>query len=314
MAINYTSRATPRGDLGEVIKEYSTSGYNFIAEQILPVRPVALKAANLSVLQRENLKREDAAHSNGAAFNRINLKAEDTSYACVDYGLEIGLTDDDRASYDTDFDAEVESVQLIADKIALEQEYRVASAIFNTTTWTGASLYTDNSGSPWDTVTTNIITQVVAAKEKVRANTGMSADTMIIGAATLNNILKNTAILARFPGNTIISEEVLRSNLASIFGLQNLLVGNAVYDGAKDGQSFSGSDVWSDDYAMVCKVNTGSVKSGGLGRTLVWTPMDEAGVVQYREEQTESDIFRVRQYQQEKVFDASFGHLMKIDV
>ena len=36
-------------------------------------------------------------------------------------------------------------------------------------------------------------------------------------------------------------------------------------------------------------------------------------VVQYREEQTESDIFRVREYCDELIADAYFGHLLKID-
>jgi len=313
MPIQNASRAVPREDLRDALGEYSTSGFDFIAREVLPVKSVKQEAANLSVLTRENLKRADTKHSNGSAFNRVALVTEDTSYACVDYGLEDTLTDKDRATYDTDFDAELETIQLVQDKIDIEQEVRAATAIFNTSTFTGAALYTDNSGSPWDTITTNIITQVVAAKEKVRQNCGMMPDTMVIGAATMANMLKNTAIIARFPGAAIITEENLRSAFASIFGLKKLLVGSSVYDGALDGQSFTSSDVWSDDYAMVCKINDGSLKSGGLGRTVVWDTFDGLGVVQYREEQTESDVYRVRQYQQEKIFDPYFGHLMKID-
>ena len=313
MPIQTASRAVPREDLRDALHEYSTSEMNFIAREVLPVRTVPVKAANLSVWSRENLKRADTKHSNGGAFNRVVAKTEDTSYACVDHGLEDTLTDEDRSTYDTDFDAELETVQLIQDKINIEQEVRTAAAVFNTTTWTGSALYTDNSASPWDTVTTNVITQVVAAKEKVRQNCGMMPDTMVIGAGSMANLLKNTAIIARFPGATIITEDMLRESFASIFGLKNLLVGNGVYDSALDGQSFTSADIWSDDYAMICKINQGSLKSGGIGRTVVWDTFDGLGVVEYREEQTESDVYRVRQYQQEKIFDPYFGHLMKID-
>ncbi len=313
MAIQYSSRANPREDLKDALGEYNTSEFSFIARDVLPVRPVKVKAASLSVLTRENLKRADTQHANGAAFGRVTLSAEDTTYACVDYGLEDQLTDDDRKNYETDFDAELETVQLVQDKIDIEQEVRVATAIFNTSTWTGASLYTDVSSAPWDAAASPIIAHIQAAKEKVRKGCGMIPTTMVVGATTLNNILMNTGIINRFPGATLITEQMIRANLAAIFGLDELLVGNAVYDTAKEGQSFVAGDVWSDDYAMIMKPNKGSLKSGGVGRTVVWDTFDGLGVVSYREEQTESDIFRVRQYQQEKIFDASCGHLLKVD-
>lgn len=317
MPVNYTSYGTPRADLGEAIREFNPVENGFIAGMVLPDRPVMKKAAAISVITRESiLKRADAKHSNGAAFNRVGIEAEDTSYECIDYGLEGALTDDDRANYATDFDAELETTESILHKLLMEREIRVAAAVFNSTTWTGASLYTDVSAAPWDAAASDVISHVLAAKEKVRTNIGMEADAMIIGPVMFQNLLGNTVIRARFPGAPIITEAMLRANLAAIFGLQYLLVGSKRYDSANEGIAFSGSDVWSDDYAMICKLNTGSLRSGGLGRTFVWSPLQGAGsyaVKQYREEQTESDIFRVRQYADEKIFDAYFGHLLKID-
>lgn len=315
MPIQTTSYAVPRDDLAEAIREFDPSANGFVATDILPVREVKRKAATMSVLKRENMKVPDVTHSNGAAYNRVDMAIEDLAYACVDKGLEAQLTDDDRANYANDFDAELETVDVIAMQLYLAQEVRVKDLIFNTTTWTGDSLFTDNSGSPWDTSSTDIITQVNDAKEKVRINTGFTADSILIGEAALQNLLKNDDIVARFPGATLITEAMIRAALAAIFGLQNLFVGKRVYDGAKPGQAFSGTDIWGDDYAMIFKRQTGSTRSGGLGRTILWTDMTPsiAYAEQYREEQTKSDIFRVGQYLQEKVFDAYFGHLIQID-
>jgi len=202
----------------------------------------------------------------------------------------------------------------------LRREIRVATAIFNTSTWTGADLYTDNSGSPWDNIATDIIGQVDAAKEIIRGNTGMYPDSMMIGASTWKNMRYNTAILAKFIAVPILTFDLLKQSIASIIGIQNLIIGGAVYDSAKEGQSFSGTDVWSDDYAMLFKKHSGPTKAmPGLGRIVMWN--GEANqltnglenVVQYREEQTESDIFRVREFNTEKIFDPYFGHLLKID-
>ena len=318
MPIQHPTYAVPRMDLGEAFHEYDPSIDGFIATKVLPPLPVAKEAATMSVITRENLKRADAKHSNGAAFNRINLITEDKAYASEDYGLEIQLTDKDRSKYRDDYDAELESSQALAKKIFNELEIRVATAVFNTTTWTNTPLYTDNKATPWSTNTTDIIAQVTAAKEKVRANTGVRADALIIGEPAMNNLLINTVIRARFPGAAVITEEMLRANLAAIFGLTELIVGGAVYDSAKEGQTFSGSDIWNYKYAMVGKIQRGPTRvNPGIGRVMTWEELTDAAdiapVLQYREEQTASDIFRIQQYLDELIFDAYFGHLMRIE-
>lgn len=313
--IQQATRAVPRMDLGVAFHEYDPSTAGFIADQILPPLPVQKKAASLSVITRENRKVPDVDHANGATFNRVVLTSEDMDYVCKDRGLESQLTEEDRGNFASDYDAEYETTQNITQLMYLAREKRIKDAVFNTTTWTGSALYTDNSGSPWDTVSTDIILQVEAAMEKVRLNTGVRPDSMAIGEASMCNIRKNTGIKARFPGAVTITRKMIEDNLAAIFGLSNLIVGGQVEDSAKEGQSFTASDIWGDDYAMVFKKAQGSMSSPGLGRQPEWSGVENGlgRVVEYREEQTESDIYRVRDFSIHKIFDAYFGHLMKID-
>ena len=316
MPVQQTSYAVPRADLGEAFREFAPDGQRFIAEQILPVREVTKKAATLSVIRRENLKRADTKHANGSTFNRINMTTEDMAYACADCGLEIPVTDDDRENYASDFDCELESVEVLKQAMLMEREVRVKALILNTTTWTGSGLTTDVSAAPWATSTSDVIAHVLAAKEKVRIGTGSTPNALILGEAALCHLLMNSKVTGRFPGATIITEEMLRQQMAALFGLTKLIVGGVVYDSAKEGQTFSGSDIWGSTYAMVARIQDGSTKvNGGLGRSLVWSPIDQGieSIVEYREEQTESYIYRSREYRQEKVFDPYFGHLLKIN-
>jgi len=317
--IQKSTHATPRMDLGMAFHEYSPERMRFIADEILPVKPVAKEAATLSVITRENMTVPETKHADGATYNRVSLYAEDMSYACKDHGLEGTLTDRAREKYRDDFDGEVETVNGIKMKMMIAREKRVHDLIFNTTTWdsSDSDLFTDNSGSPWDTTTTNVITQINAAKEKVRINTGVKADSLIIGEATLQNLLANTVVSARFPGAELITEAMLRANFAAIFGLRQLIVGAVVYNSSDEGQDFSGTDLWEDDYAMVAALGTPSMPMSEpqLGRTILWEKYisDLRYVEQYREEQTKSDVFRVEESIDEKIFDAYFGHLMQID-
>ena len=318
MPIQQETHAVPRADLGVAFHEFDPALTGLVATRILPIKGVAKKAATLSVITRENMKRADTKLANGAAYNRINLISEDMAYACIRHGLEIQLTDEDRENYVDDYDAELESAQALKKKFYNELEIETATAVFNTTTWTGSDLYTDNKAAPWSTSSTDIISQVQAAILKVENNTGISPDALIVNKYALHNMLKNDDIIARFPGATAITRAMIEANLAAIFGLEELIVGGGVYDSAKEGQDFSASKIWDDKYAMVAKIQKGSTMTEpGLGRTIIWEGMSGADevqpIMQYREDQTDSDIFKIKQFSQEKIFDAYFAHLMRIE-
>lgn len=315
MPIQQATRSTPREDLGVAFHEYNPVTDGLVANIALPPIPVGKKAATMGVITRENLKRADSNHANGGSFNRVTLISEDKSYRCKDHGLEIPLTDEDRSTYETDYDAEYESVQSLTRKMYIEREIRVKDVMFNTTTFTGSDLYTDRSGAPWDAAASDAIGHITAAVNKVLANTGVLPDTMLIGRPTLENLLLNTAILARFPGAALITRQMLEQSLASIFGISQLIVGWAGYDSAAEGQDFTSGTIWTDDYALIYKRHTGGRATPGLGRIVEWSGIQNGidQVVQYREEQTESDIFRVRDFSDEWLFDPYFGHLLKVD-
>lgn len=320
--IQKSTHATPRADLGVAFHEYSPRKARYIANDILPRLGVAKEAATFSVTKRKNLTIPETKHANGATFNRVELYMDDLDYVCVDHGLEGQLTDRDREKYKNDFDAEVEKTGSIKIKMMLAREKRIKDLVFNTTTWSGADLYTDNSGSPWDAAGSGVIKQIQLAREKVRLNCGVPAESMIISESSMINLINNTEIKAKFPGATVITEAMLRAQMGAIFGIRNLIVGQAVYNSADENQDFSGAEIWPDDYALVATLGEEGLPmtEPQLGRTIVWEQyVDPDGeelvyLEQYREEQTKSDIFRVEQSIDEKVFDKYFAHLMKIDV
>jgi hypothetical protein len=315
--LTYSTYATPRADLGEAFHEFSPDGMTFIADQILPPRGVPKDAATITVITRENMRAAETRRAAGGTFNRINITGEDLAYLCENHGLEIPLTDHERAKYVDDFQVELEKIAILRLQMTLRREVRVKDLIFNTDTWTGAGLYTDVS-TDWDNVASDIIGNVVAAMEKVRQATGVRANALIVGESAAINMTKNTAIKARFQQTVLLTVEMIRQQMAAIFGLTRLIVGDAVYNSADEGQSFTGSDIWPDDYAMVARVAEGPnmpMTTPCIGRTLRWDPIagNPEAVEQYREEQTKSEIYRVEDYLQEKIFDPYFGHLMLID-
>lgn len=322
MGINYSSStgyATPRLDLGVAFQEFEAEEGLFIADQVLPDFSSKRREATFSVRPRASLLQNvDTKRGARGKFNRIDSKAEDKSFACKTYGLEAVVDDEERELYASDFDAEMAALTDVLMALRIAREIRVASMVQNTTTWTGSDLYTDVSATaPFDNPSSSVVDVVIDAKEKVRRSSGMRANALILSEVQANNLLKNTQIRSQFPGAALITLDMIKGALAAIFGLRYLVVGGAVYDAAgEDASAETITDIWSDDYAMVCRLGQSgdALSSPSLGRTVRWSGFDVALAVQtYREEQTMGDVLRAFESIDELVIDSAQGHLLKVD-
>lgn len=317
MGIQKTSYANPRLDLGAGIMEYFIEQDALVGTQALPIFKTPKKEASYAAITRESLTREgDTKRAARAKYQRDDVDTEDKTFKCEEHGLEGALDDSERALFKNDFDAEMATTRGIANKLMIAQEKRIADLVFNTTTFTGSSLFTDNSGSPWATAGTDIIGQVDAGKDKVRANTGMSANGIIMSYANLTRIKGNTDIKDRIKYTSRASESQILNALADLFGLDYVWIAKGIRNSAKHGQAFSGSDIWNSSYVMVGRfvTNGQDLKEPGLGRTFLWDDDSSENVVveEYRDESARSDIYRVRQHVDEVIVDPQFGHLIQV--
>ncbi len=99
-----------------------------------------------------------------------------------------------------------------------------------------------------------------------------------------------------------------------MFGLDEILVGGAVFDSAQQNQANSMSDVWDDEYALVFRRQSGmDLSEPGIGRLFHWSGDGSTtfGTVEsYRSEERRSNIIRVRHDVHEKLLYAEAGQLL----
>jgi len=312
------TRTTPRMDLGQAVLEFIVKRSEFIGLQALPLFEAQLKAAVFNAITRESLTKIPVTkRAPGGNYNRLNFETAEKNFSCVEHGLEGPLDDGEKKLYANDFSAELVTVEQITGLILLAQELRIATALFNTGTFTGAARYTDYSTAPWDNIATSILGQVRAAKEKVRQSTGMMPNTIIFSETNLNRIKLNTEIKDAIKYTTKLTDDELFAAFGALVGIKKVLVGKAVRNTSNKGITFSGNDIWSDDYAMVAVTadNPRNLKEPSVGRTFLWVADSPANPVveSYRDDAIRSDVFRVRHDIDEKVIDSYFGHLMKVD-
>lgn len=307
-----SSLSTLRPDLAGSLMEFNTAmdRQGFIALKVLPVLEVAVQAGVFGKIPLEQLLQSpETVRAPGGGYNRGNWKFGTDSFACVEHGWEEPVDDREAKMYANYFDAEMVSAERALDFVLRAQEIRAASLIFNTTTWTGASL-TQAAGTVWSTsASATPIANVKAAALKVYGNSGLWPNAVIMNRKTFKNCIDCAEVIDRIEasgaGQAAKASDVTPQLLAQVFDVDMVLVAGSSKNTAKEGQTASLSQIWSDSYVSVARIPTSNdIREPGLGRTFHWGEDGSqiGGLVEsYRDEPKRSDIIRVRNDTHEKV-------------
>ena len=319
MAISPSS-ALQRPDLGQTFEEFDllASRSGFVGSQVLPIFNVALQTANFSKIPIETLLEDsETGRASRSGYARSDGKFEQDNFATKEHGAEELVDDRERAIYAYTIDVERLSAARALMKVARNLERRIADAVFNATTWAGASLTTAVTNEWDDKTNATPIDDVHAAIQKVRDGSGLIPNALILDYQVYRNLRLCNQIVDRLKywgGDDPNVSGITEQAIARALGIERLIVAGAQRNSADKGQTASLTAIWSGEYAMICRVaSSPDLMEPCIGRTFHYTGdgSSEAGTVEmYREESKRSDVIRVRQETHEKVIYASAGHLL----
>lgn len=299
-----SSTTIQRDDLGAIAYEYAygASQRGFIADMILPVFEVAEQSADYPKIPIEAILKMPPSIRRTARgkYQRGDYQFETGTYSAQEYGWEEPLDDTERKLYKRFFDAEEVAVMRATDIVLRHREKRVADAVQST----GNITNTGSVSTEWSTAATcTPKADVKDAKSTLRAATGIDPNAMAISKKVFENLLISKEIkdyLQYTNPHLMANFDAKRQMVAQYLDLEEIYVGNAIYDSAKKGKSKSISDIWDDEYALLFKKpeNAMNLKEPTLGRSFLW--IEDAPEIlvteTYREEGIRSDIYRVRQH------------------
>ena len=289
-----------RPDLGAIAYEYNAeaSQRGFIGLGLLPIFEVEEQSADYPKIPIESLiKIQDTKRAPRANYGRSDYEFETGTYACKENGWEEPVDDVEANLYRRYFDAEEVAVKRATDILLRGQEVRIAAMMFNSGNFTVA-----DAAIPWNTSATAVPrTNVEAGKIAMRAASGLEPNTIAMSKKVFTYLMLTAEITTAFRYTNPIEiggMEAQKRIMAQYFGVDRVLVGDAIKDTAKKGQVFSLGDIWDDEYVGLFKVSAGGndLREPVVGRTFLWTADSPGNIVteQYREEQRRSNIYRVR--------------------
>ena len=312
---------THRGDITAVIMEADGWEDNLIHNRLAPTITVedekgeypVFKKASGSLLKREaNIKRAP-----GANFARGELGYEWDNYSTEEYGFEIPLDGVSKKKADAYFDSAAITARMAKRKLLLDREIRVATALFNASTFdanNSLTAYTIANIATFDIgLDVDLAKQVLLARGESDNNLSLALSNAVFIRARASTKMQN-----RLRGIGVASDTILGVDAAAFaeaLGVKEVIIGKNYYDAAGEGLAYSGTAIYGNTYMWLGRLgNSGGPEQmlqGGALNTLCWSKYGPEWTVEsYMEPQKDSEIFRVKQYLSEKVVNANVGTLI----
>lgn len=312
--------ATLRPDLAEFMEfDLESERQGYVATQVLPVVETGLQSDNPGKVPLEALLFDgDTVRNSGSNYNRGSFKFETFSYATQENGWEEPIDERDEKRYQNLLQVDRIANARAQGVVARNQEKRAAALVFNPTTWNGSGLTTAITHE-WDDATNCVpVTDVEAAVKKVYEGSGLWANALVINRQVFRNLRNSNQVRDRISssgaGDPSKARDITVEMLKAVFDLDYIIVAGASKNTANEAKAATPAQIWSGEYAMVCRIATGAdMREPCIGRTFHWSADGSViggTVEEYEEVQSRSRIIRVRHETAEVIMYPQAGHLL----
>ncbi|MDD5229905.1 MAG: major capsid protein [Candidatus Marinimicrobia bacterium] len=221
------------------------------ADQAFPVVPVSKQTDRYFSYTKgdwfrdEAAKRAPSAESVGSGFT---MTSTDT-YSCDIWAFHKDIPDQVRANSDAVINNDRDATEFVTQRLLLSRERQFVTTYLSSgvwdTTYTGGTDFTAWS----DFAGSDPVGDVTLGLRTVKTNTGYRPNTLIMGGQVWDKLKDHPDILERikYTQKGIISQDLV----AQVFGVQKILVMDAVYNTGVEGAAVSMSQVLG-KYALLC--------------------------------------------------------------
>lgn len=278
----------------------------FIADMVFPTVKVAKQTGKYYIYDKSNLRALNTQRAAGSGANEIDFGLSLATFACDDHALKEFVADEIQDQADAALNPLIDATETVTEQLLLDREIKLAAILADTaqmtqnTTLSGTTQWSDYSNS-------DPIGDVRTARTTVHTNTFKKPNTIVMGKTVFDILAEHPAIIERIKYSQlgVVTAELM----ARVFQVEKILVGEAGYNTAVEGQTDSLSYVWG-KHAVVCHIAPQvRLKTLTLGYTFTYS---ERVVKRWRDEDREGTYVRIgNDNYVQKVVAATAGYLIK---
>jgi hypothetical protein len=244
--------------LSEVAQGHKNA--DMVGMALFPHVPVGQRGGKIVTFGKEAFRLYNTGRTPGSNTKRVQFGHAGAPFALEQHALEglVPVEDMEEAAAVPGIDLGSGAVSDVQDIIALRLEYAQAQLATNAANYAASNKVTLSGTSQWSDFsgTSDPVKDIETAKEAVRGQIAKRPNTVIMGAAVMAYLKQHPKIVDRikYTGRDVATTDLL----ASLFGVKQVLVGDAVYE------SDAGvmTDVWG-KFVVVAYTETGGIASKG---------------------------------------------------
>lgn len=238
-----------------------------IADQIAPRIPVGKKEYKYFKYPKGQMfTLPDTKVGRRGQPNQVNFEAQEDTGACVDYGLDDVVPQDDIDNAPENYNPVEHATEGLRNLVLLDREVRVANKVQNPDNYaTGNKIQLSGTDQWNDADNSTPIDDIQTAIDACI----MRPNKAVIGQAAWTQLRQHPAILKAVNKNSGDAGLASREAVAELFELEEIIVGEGWVNTAKPGQAVSLSRVWGKHMVLFYQDPTANTQRG---MTFMLTP------------------------------------------
>jgi len=281
--------------LNNLLIGYRQAADDFVASKVFPGVSVPHDSGTYYIFDKrywfsDAMKRR----APGGDFATADFGTSSGTYSTIQWALSFVLADEVRANSLVPMDLETAAIQWLALKSLIRKEIAFSTDFMATSVWgTDGSVTAKFS----DYAASDPVTDILAAKRTIRANTGANANMAVCGEIVEHRLLNHPDLIDRMKYQQVASMGNVQATLGSALGL-DLVVGRASYNATNEYTAMTSGTAIIDDDILICySAPAPGIFTASAGYTFYWPGGGGLGIVRptYRNEANDADVIKTKE-------------------
>lgn len=275
---------------------------NYVAGTLFPTVPVNHISNSFFVFDKSSWFRDEAGPRAPATRGpEVEYTISSSTYSCQPISATKVLPDEVVDNADVPLQERRNAVEFATDKVLLKLERDVAADAFGTG-WSTSS----TPSTTWDDDASDPLQDVENGREGVVKLIGREPNTMVLGREVWTDLKHHPDLLDRIKYTSV--GMMTPQLLAELFGVEKLLIGNAIYDSAQRGATASFGFIWGKHALLAWVPPNPGLMIPAAGYVFTWRTRT---IKVFRRDEEEANAYRAEQHYDVKITSPDAGYLFK---
>lgn len=251
---------------------------NFIADAIFPIVDVAKQSDKYYKFDpaEENREGDVGKLAPRTSPPKFELGSDTATYFAEVYGLAVDFDEQTLANEDSQLNVRSRKVNAALNKMLMKRDRDFLDTFFTTGVW-GVDLVGGTDFVKWSDAASTPIDNMRTFKRNFQLrNYGIQANKLLIPQITIDTLMENPQILGRINGGATVANPAMidMTILANVFGVEEVVVMDAVTNTAKEGAAGDPNWMAGDGMLLTYSPSNAGLETPASGLTFAYNAID----------------------------------------